>query len=206
MECLKPSVVSVKCHFEIEREIPMCPDYLKHYTSVGNNFFTVAYEAYRFTIFPTCRYVNVTGLSFFQEIVQAADTFENLFETRVIPESIKIDNSTAVGLFTPNTDTQNKNILDLYSIPIALKKAQSKRRKWKNCHVSVRPTVLPCVIVRRTKKPTTNIFPSGKYVILGAKTLKDIEETCLLLSDMGAHIQSNTSTKKIMTVSVGEWC
>ena len=206
MEIQKPEVVSVKFHFQTYFPIHQRPEYLTQYTSIGNNFYTIAYESYRFTIFPCSKYVNVSGLSFFEEVHQAIDTFENILETRVKLNTVKVDNSTAVGSLSLTDKKEEKLNLDLYSIPIALQKAQCQRKKWKNCSAVVRPSKLPCAILRRTKKPTINIFPSGKFVILGGKCQKEVLEANLLIQDMAPFLLMSNSDKKIINVTLRDWC
>ena len=165
-----PEVRNVKFRFRVGQVIVL-PSHIDTFTASGSNFYTVALDNYRFTIFPKKGDVNITGVRNFEEIPVAIVEFEQLFKISVPKTTVIIDNSTASGQmsFCGN--------INLYSIANILRKEKDNHKRQLNpCKVSVRPETLPCAIIRRKKKSTINIFQSGKYTIVGGKSLYDIEE------------------------------
>jgi TATA-box binding protein (TBP) (component of TFIID and TFIIIB) len=166
MNSHRAQVFNVKAHFETtEKNLISNP--IKKY----RNFDIISIESNKYIVFDKSNIVSVTGVKKFKDISNAALIFCKRFNKSLVPQSIKIDNSTACDFF-PNI---NRKLLTL----IALKKS--------DCHqlfsISARTKHFPCILLRphpsgkEQKLATAAIFTSGKVNILGARNRKVITNT-----------------------------
>lgn len=197
-----PCIKNVKIRFTVIEKITTPKDIV--FTACGPNFYTVAIDNYRYTVFPHKKCVNSCGIRDFDEIPIAITAFEEKFDVKSVRESLTVDNTTAVGILNlPNR-------LDLYAISHAvhgIKSQSHHKRLFNSCNVTVRPKTLPCAIIRRKKKPTINIFKTGKYTIMGGKNMNAINEAAHILSIIREEIQNNCNTSLESTIcdAMQEW-
>ena len=162
-------VSNVKIHFKLHRRIsyPKKPHKYKSYS----NFFTCREGKYVFTVFPLKGHVNVSGLLSYDQGFDAVKTFKEIFNIELNEKdiSIIIDNSTASGQLKGYNTLLLPKLLLFNPTPFT---------------ISIRPHFFPCALLRAEKnffsdlKPATVIlFSNGKFVIVGAKSHRQLVYT-----------------------------
>ena len=171
----KPRVVNVKCRFPLQSTIVIYPSARCRVTRTKNLIVLRAFH-YAFTIFAKnnsdresvifeAKSVNVTGIRNFGDIKQAVRVFNFITRQCIHAKEAIIDCTTASG------STKNAIPLNLSLIKYRLDQEN------KNFRVSFDPHFFPGAVLRQKGFGTVLLFASGKYVIVGAKSQKNIEDT-----------------------------
>ena len=111
----------------------------------------------------------MTGLCGFEAVERSALEYCNVFDHRVVKGSVRVDNCTASGEL-PNIDRKL-----LTQLAGAYKSSPRDELT-----VSARTRNFPGLLIRTRKRcrrhrGTLTLFTTGKFVVLGAKSQKDID-------------------------------
>ncbi len=160
----RPLVKNVKVHFKLKKNFNVEWKSAKRFS----NYIVLRLEDVVYTVFEKSGHVNVTGIKAFSGIKESVERFLNQFDLDFHPSSIKIDNVTCCG----RLDRKNISFLDI-------------KRDVKGLSITIRPHFFPSMLIRRKSGqqnlPTMIVFKNGKYIIVGAKTRKDIDSSFLAL-------------------------
>ena len=187
---LSLNVCNVKGRFRVQAPNHLLFDRIARPAAgrITNNFSFVTLSGLKYSVFTNSTWVNVTGLSNFEDLAPAAHSFCNHFGVPLEPESLKTDNSTVVGAL-PGVD---RALL-----------AQVASRKtdgidWNGPFVVVaRTRWFPSIHLRPNNRVTADgagddarhrrdvlprlasctLFPTGKIVILGARNHREAKFT-----------------------------
>jgi len=152
-------VVNVKYHFRASNiQIP-----LKN-VKEKTNFKVVSFQKLKLTIFPKSGFVNVCGVKNFENLSQSVCLVNSCLQTTISERDITVDNSTASGRLK----------LPQYFGFTTLR----TRVEYVNsaAQVSIQPHFFPGAIIR-SQYPTTILFLSGNFIIVGGKNLQDIKKS-----------------------------
>lgn len=150
------------------------------------NFSFLTLHGLTYSVFDNSPSVNVTGLRSFDELTLAALNFCSAFNVRLELGSIKTDNSTVVG----RLDGIDRPLLSEVSSrpddddPPAIFVVVARTRWFPSIHLRVNPRAVRSQPSADEATPqrrlaTCTLFPTGKIVILGAKSLQDAEFTAM---------------------------
>lgn len=180
------SVHNVKFHFKTPRT-PALPLH-KAPTVKKKNFHILKIQHVVYSIFLS-GHVNVTGVKSFDNIPLAVKDFADIFGVLydLCISSAVVDNSTATVAIA------NKSPVSLYKL----------KDLFPYSSVSLRPYFFPGAVIRRKNKCTIIAFSSGKFVILGAKSLEEIEETAKEICAIIGHQYTTTGKEIPYAWSVG---
>lgn len=159
------------------------PSHLPTKTKKGANMTTVNSLDYKYVVFPKSGHVNASRIANFDNINKCVDDFNTQFNANIAYDNITVDNSTACGRLKIRS-ILHCNLQD---------KANSV-----GVTVSTRPYCFPSTTIRpklapgetkkkrnrkKLKKDTGTIvlFNSGKYNIVGCKSLAQIARTYSIL-------------------------
>lgn len=152
---------------------------------LASNFAFVSVDGLKYSIFDNSRSVNVTGLESFARLTLAAQAFCQHYNVGLEDGSVQADNSTIVGYLTgvdrgllaEISSRPRDNSADVFLVI-------ARTRWFPSVHLRVNPRAIRCdpkdtrsVIPSQRRLATCTLFPSGKLVILGAKTLQDARFT-----------------------------
>lgn len=188
-ECQPPQTANVKLHFTVRsddggrwleealkrRRIPVVS---------YRNFFvfrlTASPPPFVYTIFPRCRFVNVSGVKDFDHVQQAVDVFNETFKTSVKVEETVVDNSTSSGRLV----CARHHPLGRLSLPRlkrCLDAANQSVPREQRLHLGLRPFSFPGGVLRfggsggsNGGKGSAILFTNAKYVIVGAKSAEAV--------------------------------
>jgi TATA-box binding protein (TBP) (component of TFIID and TFIIIB) len=171
---MDPVINNVKAHIVVSQT---CVEEITKQLSIKNtkkhHNYLVIRERYTYIFFPKKGHINITGIKTYSDI---DNVIENLckdfqLERALISSSLTIDNITAGGDFGKK--------LDVGAI-------QEKLNKQKNeFTVKFDRNYFPGAFCKTFQTGTIIIFRSGKYVIVGAKCLEDVNK---IFHMMLAHI------------------
>lgn len=138
------------------------------YTS-HSNFDVEEFLTQKYLVFNESPTINVTGIKNFDKVIPIIEDYCKIRRLALDLCSITVDNSTA----TTSIPNVSRTILGRI--------AKEHRDQGKDYTISALLRHFPSILIRdRTRgKPTVSIFPSGKILILGGKSLKAIEEALL---------------------------
>ena len=155
-----PSLKNIKCHFKIENfnECILPKLSPQRHLGVYGNFFVLK-NKYTYTVFLKNNFVNVTGISNFDELQQVRKHLEKLLLPDVyLFSDITVDNLTFSGLSS--------------YVSKSLRELQTSLRK-KKAQVYFNSLRFPGLFVKFSCKGRIIVFSSGKYVIVGVKTIQE---------------------------------
>jgi TATA-box binding protein (TBP) (component of TFIID and TFIIIB) len=163
-----PTVKNVKGSFRLSNSVHLNEKAneleLKEYNIKRFHNFFVLRSQYVYIVFYS-GFVNVTGVKAIEEFPISVTNFLNIFdfENSDIIEPPKIDNLTASGLFNIN--------------PMFLSKLANCFHKEDGIvKVTYKPVFFPSVIVKYITIGTIMIYGSGRYNIVGSKSVDCIKE------------------------------
>ena len=191
----EPKLHNVKFHFYLPNSKKLLhnnPEWAENSYSWGNYFtYRLNQSKTVYSIFPKAGFVNITGVCSFNDIPQALDEFNRQFFTKINVDEIIVDNSTASGTIeicdraqkVHRTISSKKLRLDLWRV----KKLVSQCSKYQNARISLYPKYFPAAVIRSKLAPTVLLFASGKYTIVGAKSVEKIraahQQICAIIQD-----------------------
>lgn len=175
----------------------------------ASNFSFVTIHGLKYSVFANSNQVNVTGLKRFGDLASAAEEFCEHFDVELDPASFIIDNSTVAGQLADVSRALLAEVATRSDYPDVFEEnldevdhpdAVSVRRR----HGDTAPFVcvartrwFPSIHLRPNKQQTSQqarwdgtepklssctIFPTGRIVILGAKSLRDAHYTAMRAS------------------------
>ena len=160
---------------------------------ISANFSFVTVGGLKYSVFDNSRWVNVTGLSCFADLQRAADDFCKRFGVTLEPDSVVADNSTVVG-HLDGVDCE-------FLANVAFERCGAELDQP---HFTTKANGGPFVVLVRTRwfpslhlRPgrevvaaqsslanpefprlaACTVFPSGKIIVLGARSLRDARYT-----------------------------
>lgn len=135
-------------------------------TQKKTNFCVKRINSFVYIIFNN-GHVNVTGVKNFNKIREAVKVFAENFELvfNFLIKSIKIDNSTTSAFIELNKPL---NLSLLYN-------------QINNATVSLRPHFFPGAVLRRKHLPTIIVFSTGSIIIIGAKSIEQVQDSFKLI-------------------------
>ena len=163
------TITNVKIHFKVLKKI-IIPEKIKKECKKYNNFFVFRLKSFTFSIFEQSGHVNISGLKNFQEISNSIDIFNRFFNTNINTSDIIIDNSTANDRISTHQKINLPKFKTIFD--------KEKKNSFQEIRLSLFPNFFPAIIIRAPNKPTVLFFASGKFIIIGAKSEKQIEEKC----------------------------
>lgn len=183
-EITKFDINNVKAHFRVTPDIGI-PTALRPFVECsGCNYWTVRPPpslvldnklrncSLTYVVFPKSGHVNVSGLRDFTDCEIAQDRFTHLFSVSVV-KSVIADNSTAVG----NLPVKQLNLHRVYLVVQRLLTDDIVP-----CTVSLRPQHFPSALLRpkresKNRISTVILFGNGKFIIIGAKSIDQMNRT-----------------------------
>ena len=180
---IRPQVSNVKIHFKYRRSPVEVPDNLKHYIRWYSNFFTIGLSRFTYVVFYRSGHVNCSGLRNFEQVNKAVRVFYWFFQgsnrsdfdgdrfTREYQEDLRegyivIDNSTACG-----------------HVGLSCINFQKLKYREQGVTLFIRQDHFPSALFRnrrtradRQKRPSIILFTNGKFIIVGARSYKEIFE------------------------------
>jgi TATA-box binding protein (TBP) (component of TFIID and TFIIIB) len=180
MDLLAPIVNNIKASIRLKDEdIVQLGKILKiKDVTVHKNMLTLR-DSYTYVIFPESGFVNICGIKSFDDVPNVIDKMckdFSLDKTKLRCE-ITIDNVCASGDF--------KREIELCCL-------QEKIYCNKGFTVYKNQNYSPSAICKSTSFGTILVFSSGKYIIVGAKTLQDVER---IFKDMTQIVEQVTIGK-----------
>jgi TATA-box binding protein (TBP) (component of TFIID and TFIIIB) len=131
-----------------------------------NNFLVVREGVSTYIIFPNKGFINITGIRGFSILSSVIPTFCQIFglERDEISSDVVIDNISAAGNFW-----QRVNL-------VHLKSRLNKRGENNFFSVHFNRNRFPGAFCKTAGFGTLTVFPSGKYVVVGAKCQEHVEK------------------------------
>ena len=198
LEISPPIIHNIKFHFRTKHPIHVSRHRHRR-LSFHRNF--VAWRPFHredslaFHFFPSSGHVNVTGIRNGELISTAIQLFCETFSNRLKPNTVHIDNCTASGqltnlnalnsalktfLITTEDGEEEEDVESLSSVPerldLALIKQYIESRQDRfSLKVNLRAGRFPGACIRLgTNRPTITIFSTGTYIIVGAKSEREV--------------------------------
>ena len=142
----------------IEEKFP----YLSH--QAGHGRVVIRCESFTFCMMGRQnRFLNITGLKCFGDVMASINCFENSFEsTKILLESVKFDSICAIYSASPK----------ILTAILSSKESQFWIKKYPN--ILSRINIKPKQPIGGSKGMSANIFKSGKAIIFGSSNLTDI--------------------------------
>ena len=136
------------------------------------NFYVVRSRVSSLVITLFRGFINVTGITGFNWILNTLDEINSVFDLGLKREDVRIDSSCATGKITGCRciPYPEQDYLDLEEL-------QRYMDRQAEGTLSLRPTVFPGGVIRRHREPTIILFSSGHYNIVGGKNLESIRES-----------------------------
>lgn len=162
-----PKINNLKVHILLDNSGVTC---LRKslFTTVKKSYnnFSVVKDTFTYIIFPQRGFVNITGIKGFLDIVRVIPHFCLFFgldECNILSD-IVVDNISASGNFW-----QRVNLVQLHQA--------INKKKVKSCFVSCTfdRNRFPGAFCRTRGFGTLTLFPSGKYVVVGAKCQEHVD-------------------------------
>lgn len=155
----------------------------KQKTSYNN--FDVVRGGHTYIVFPKKGFVNITGIKSFSELTSVIPQLCQTFglKTSEITPKVVIDNISAAGNFG-----QRVSLVRLQQI---VNKGGVEKRKFFSTHFD--RNFFPGAFCKTRGLGTITLFPSGKYVVVGAKCLEHVEQ---IFQEMSALIPLLLTTEK----------
>lgn len=163
-----------------------------------------------YTLFHRNGHVNITGIERFSRVRGALARFSELFGECVPESDVVIDNSTASGQIE-RTSLQaatagGRASLNFYALRDFLKHPRegSAAAAAENL-LFLRPHFFPGALLKHRDRARSTIilFPSAKYVIVGAKNREAIREAherlCRILEDFDRHLRRSAEADAVET-------
>lgn len=172
------SIKNIKAHFTLPNSELLLLQLVNRSSSrigiILHNFFVFRKDSFVYIIFPSPGHINVSGIKKETELNLAKEVFcdEIGYKSEISNSSLIIDNITAVC-----------SICSTHPINLPKLKEVVERRANEKEAVSLRTYTFPAAVWRRGQKPTIQIFSTGKVVIVGGKSRREIEESVALLSE-----------------------
>ncbi len=136
------------------------------------NFYVIHAEQLSFVIFPSIGFINISGIKRFEDIKTLPQILFRQFQIIVQSDNIIIDNSTASGKLTRCQSHA------LFSLNFG--------EDWV---VNLRPHIFPAAVIRpKHRKGSIILFANGKFIIVGSKSLDDIDYVYLELQQKLNHV------------------
>ena len=216
--CRPPRLCNVKFHFSLTHDEVCQVVFILEGILQGNNptdlevskkrnFYVVRPHDSRivnlvFVIFPHGkRVVNVSGVRTVRHIPYCLRVFKSRMNlvrdtfAEEIADTYVVDNITAVGKLCLDPDT----LFNLVSRRTLVTRDASSHR-FQTC--SCRPHYFPGIVLRSRALPTCIVFASGKYIIVGGKSIRDVKHAfqalCAVIQNQE---RATTSTPAIECVS-----
>ncbi len=166
------SISNVKCRVTTTPfEIP--PDIEKK-SRKCKNFYSTTIDSYSFIIFPKNGCINISGVKSFAGINRIPPLIFHHFHLNICPDNITVDNSTASG-----------NLLPVQPLHL------HKLKVTEGWFIHIRPHVFPAAVIRKKvqKKGSIILFTNGKFIIVGGKSLTDIENAYKTLCQITNYVR-----------------
>lgn len=172
------SIKNLKGHFKLKEIVKKKTFFniLSENEKISQLFTKVNFSIFRdshhrkiaFTIFHNSPHVNITGISTWKELGAALSRFNKQLQQDIKIENVIIDNITAVGSIWKK-EQKSINLIQIEEKVLTL--------NLPNTTVSLRPEFFPGAVIRVVGSGTVILFSSGKYIIVGVKTLWELEAT-----------------------------
>jgi len=183
------NVKNVKIHVNVHKPI-IVPNYLQDRSKQHSNFTVIRVDGFVFILFLNSGFANISGIKNFESIKGAVDSFNHHFSTTIQREHIVIDNSTASGKLAGKNNVHLHKLINSPIIDSA------------HLSVSIRPHYFPSATIRgkpnqicskrkqkcRVDFATCVIFSNGKFIIVGGKSINQIENTFSILCQLTKHL------------------
>ena len=133
-----------------------------------NNFRVIRIDKIVYAVFSS-GHVNVTGVQDFDRVCDAIHNFNVKYKIHAdkCSTAYSVDNSTSTAYYFEEGSNKRINIS-------TFKKTYTINRE--KVTISHRPHYFPGVILRRAGKCTAILFSSGRFIIIGAKSIEEINE------------------------------
>ena len=170
-----PTVNNLKTHICVEgKNIQRLITALQKIEHIVHNNFIVCRDVYTFIIFPKRGFINITGIKSFCDLKNVIPHFCKLFKVEVDPKTeLVVDNISASGSF------------DQFVNLVKLQQVLNSRKKEFTVHFD--RNFFPGAFCKTSGLGTLTLFPTGKYVVVGAKCLEHVNSISQM---MGAVIQT----------------
>ena len=178
-----PKVNNVKVHFKLQKVVEKKilinkVNKLENYTvKRHNNYFVVRHKQNKavYSIFPDSLFINLTGIKNFKQIHKYIDQFNADFEEEIRLTEVFIDNSTSAGKFY--FEKKGAKIENIFINLEELKFLVDNHVLFQHMRFSLSPANFPGAVIRIKGWPTTLIFNSGCFTIVGGRSEQKIKET-----------------------------
>ena len=195
-----PTIHNIKFHFKLGRRLDYFKCVKKHnlVSKCWGNYYTFRFANRKkpaFSFFPSSNIINCTGVTGFGEVFKTVTNFNKKFGTEVKFSQLCVDNITASGEFKQKKNKPastaasavavaasaaaeakkklGRNILNLSAVRNIIEQSEKE-----NIKPSLYPLHFPGLVLRFINKtPTCILFSSGKFTIVGAKTVRQVYRT-----------------------------
>lgn len=132
------------------------------------NNLTVVRQGFTYIVFPEKGFINITGVQSFDAAQDIIPQLEQVFGLRRfdLASDIVVDNISAAGDFTTR--------VNLVQLQKRLNKGGEERNTFFSVHFD--RNFFPGAFCKTRGFGTLTVFPSGKYVVVGAKCLEHVEK------------------------------
>lgn len=203
MEGTSPVVNNLKVHFLLDHSC------IHHVTEVlrsredtvcYNNYFVVK-NRFSFIIFPKSGFVNITGIKSFSHLPEVIPHFCKLFPhvgEKNIASEIVIDNISAAGNFGQRVDL----VCLQHTVNRSKERGGAREKTCFTVHFD--RNFFPGAFCRTRGFGTLTVFPSGKYVVVGAKCLEHVDKVVQQMLVIISTLSTTKGMEKLSAPTAGK--